>query len=482
MIEEHGPAPQAGTPADEPLDWGLQDFNAFEAVMWRAEADPRLSSTVVALEELDREPDWPRFLATHEWGSRMVPRFRQRVVDGPLGLGGPTWVTDERFSLTHHVHRTELHGGGWNELLERVAAIAMVPFDRRRPPWEAILVTGLPEGRAAYVLKLHHATLDGAAGMQLLGRMHSRRREPTPDKPQPLPPPVQRPRALVRQAARDARALSDLARRGPGLAARAALRPDRVVRRGAAYASSLRRVLGDVGAEPSPLLAHRDGHWCFEAFDVPFAGLRAAAKAAGASLNDAYLAAVLGGFARYHRARRSPPPDDLPIAIPVSIRRDDDAAGGNRFAGARLAGPLTIDDPVARMHEIGRRVRARRREVALDATGAVAPALARLPGPALARVVGRATAGNDLQASNIPGIREEVYVAGAQVLRFYGFGPLPRCAAMVVMVSHGETCCVTVNHDRAAIGDREALRRCLVEGFDEVLALADPGARAVARR
>jgi hypothetical protein len=85
--------------------------------------------------------------------------------------------------------------------------------------------------------------------------------------------------------------------------------------------------------------------------------------------------------------------------------------------------------------------------------------------------------------SNIPGIPDEdVFIAGAKALRFYAYGPLPGCAAMVVLVSHGDTCCITVNHDAAAIHEPETLRRCLVEAFDEVLALAPGDARTELRR
>jgi hypothetical protein len=52
---------------------------------------------------------------------------------------------------------------------------------------------------------------------------------------------------------------------------------------------------------------------------------------------------------------------------------------------------------------------------------------------------------------------------------------------MVVLMSHGETCCVTVNHDATAIADPELFRRCLVEAFDEVLALAPTGSTATLR-
>lgn len=467
-------------PEDLPLDWGLSDFSAMEAVMWRAEADPTLSSTVVAVEELDRAPDWNRFVATHEWGSRMVPRFRQRVEEAPLGIGYPTWVTDPGFDLRHHVFRTSLDRGTWDELLDRVGAMAQVPFDRSRPPWEATLVTGLADGRAAYVLKMHHATLDGAAGMQLFAKMHSRKREPTVDKPQPLPLPVAGPGALVSAVRHDARALGRSVLRLPGMG-RKALRPHRVASDGARYLTSLRRVLGPVDAAPSPLLAERSGVWKLLALDVPLAPLRAAAKASGSSLNDALLASVLGGFDRYHR-HAGIEIDALPIAVPISLRTTEDPAGGNRFAGARLPGPVAGRSPVERMREVGSTIRRLRGETALDAVDGIAPILARLPATVLTRLISQVTAGSDVQISNIPGMRDDVYVAGAQVLRFYAYGPLPGCAAMVVLVSHGDTCCVTVNHDSAAIKDSAAFAACLQAGFDEVLGLVPGSSRTLVRR
>ena len=75
---------------DKPLDWGRErEMNPLEALMWRAEEDPRLRSTVCGLEELDTTPDWDRFLAAHDWGTRLVPRFRQRVVEPLGGIGAP---------------------------------------------------------------------------------------------------------------------------------------------------------------------------------------------------------------------------------------------------------------------------------------------------------------------------------------------------------------------------------------------------------
>jgi len=93
----------------------------------------------------------------------------------------------------------------------------------------------------------------------------------------------------------------------------------------------------------------------------------------------------------------------MPIAIPISVRREGDSQGGNRIAGAQLAAPAGIADPRERMAQIGAAVRAARAEPAIESLALVAPALAQLPAPLISRIAGGLTEANDLQASNVPG-------------------------------------------------------------------------------
>lgn len=474
--------PSTAPSVDAPLGWGGGDeMNAFEVLMWRAEADRALSSTVVGVEELDCVPDWDRFMAAHEWALRMVPRFRQRVVDPPLGLGAPRWELDPEFDMRYHIRRIALPGnGGWTELLEAAAAVAMTPFDRSRPPWEVVLFEGLPDGRAAYLLKMHHSATDGMGSIQLLGQMHSRRREPTPNKPLPPIPeqsssnPVD---ALVNQVLSDVSSVPG-ALGGIGSKLLGAVRDPKGALR---YGQSLRRVLTPPDAAGSPLLAKRSLTWRFGALDIPVADLKAAGKKAGGSINDAYLAALLGGYRRYHEAMAAEVPEAIPIAIPISVRKPDDPEGGNRISSARLAAPLAVTDPVARIEEIRALILSAKGEVAGDVIGTFSPALARLPGQVIAQLAGPMTKGNDLQASNVPGLREDVYLAGAKVERVYGYAPLPGCASMITFISHGPVGCVGVNFDAASFTEEEIFLRSLKEGFEEVLAL-NPGSGEVVIR
>jgi diacylglycerol O-acyltransferase / wax synthase len=463
--------------------WGAERYmTPFEALMWRVEEDPRLRSTMTAVYILDTAPDWDRLLAAHEWATHLIPRFRQRVVEPPLGLGTPTWVDDGEFDLGFHVRRVRLPGpGSLRQLLDLVAGDAMASFDRSRPPWRASVVEGVEGSKTAYVLKLHHSITDGQGSTQLVGLLHSRKREPSPDKPFPDAPasesasPV---RVLAEQFAGAVRAApSDVFRGASGAlstARRLAARPVSSVEGVARFSRSLQRILAPPPAAPSPLLAERSRSYRFDALDVPLAELKAAGKAAGGSLNDAYVSALLGGFRLYHEALGRPI-EDLAMAMPISLRRGDHPMGGNRFAGARFAAPAGEPDPGERIRLVHDFVVTARDEPALDVFGLVAPALVRLPMPLVARWYAGQTTRLDLQASNVAGLPWEAYIAGARIERMLPFGPLPGCAVMAVLLSYAGTCCIGLNTDPAAVTESDLFVDCVARGLDEVLALTSAG-------
>jgi WS/DGAT/MGAT family acyltransferase len=258
---------------------------------------------------------------------------------------------------------------------------------------------------------------------------------------------------------------------------RAVLDPVSTVSGIVGYAMSGMRVINRA-AEPSPLLRRRSLATRTEAIDIPLADLHKAAKAGGGSINDAYLAGLSGALRRYHEAL-GVPIGTLPMAVPVNVRAEADTAGGNRFTGVNLAAPLGTADPVARMKKIRAQMTQRREEPAMNIIGSIAPVLSVLPTAVLEGITG-SVIGSDVQASNIPVYPGDTYIAGAKILRQYGIGPLPGVAMMVVLISRGGWCTITVRYDRASVRNEALFARCLLGGFDEILALAgDPAPRAV---
>ena len=364
------------------------------------------------------------------------------------------------------------------QLLDLAQGILARPLDKARPPWEAVLVGGLEDGRAGYLLKVHHSLSDGLGLIQLLTLAHSRTPEPGDHQlaPPAAPRPLLTPKSLLANRLRQrlANAPSELIRRGDDslkLIGRTVRKPAAVAGDTLRFGRSLRRVLTPPPAERSPLLRGGGGFgYRFVLHDVPLSDLKAAGRAAGGSVNDAFLAGLLGAFRRYHE-HHGIPIDLMPVGIPVSLRASDDPMGGNRFAGARFAAPVGEADPRARIEIIREFVITARAEPAIGFLNLVAPALRRLPTAAIIELAAGMTNVSDVQASNIPGMGHPVYLAGARVTGIYPLGPRPGVAAMIAMISYDGTCCIGLNVDPDVISDLEVFETCLREGFDEVLDL-----------
>ena len=471
-------------------DWGGPPrMNASEALMWRAEGDLRTRSSGLLLELLDTAPDWDRFLAAHDRATRAIPRLRDRVVEPLLPVVPPTWVPDTRFDLSYHVQRIRLPEPGTpRQLLDYAGQLASRPLDPNRPPWEAALVEGLAGGGAAYLLRLHHAMSDGLGIVQLLGMAHSRTATPGGNRlpsaeleavgaaTDPSPTPLSLTADGLREelAGGPARAIGAVGS-ALGVLGRVLRDPAGTAGRALDYGLSLRRMLSPPAAERSPLLRGGGFGYRLVLHDVALAELKAAGKAAGGSVNDAFLAGVLGAFRRYHE-HFGQPVDQLPMAIPISLRDAGDPMGGNKFTGARFVAPMGEADPHARIQLIREFILTVRAEPAIGFLGLISPVLSKLPGAVLTEITANLTKVSDVQASNIPGLGHAVYLAGAKVLRMYPIGPRPGVAAMVTMVSYDGLCCIGVNVDPEAVTDLELFETCLREGFDEVLELgADLG-------
>lgn len=468
---------------DSLASWGgPAEMSAWEAVMWRAEGDHRTRSAGVVVEILDTEPDWGRLVAAHDRWTQRIPRLRERVVAPALPVVTPAWSPDPHFDLGYHLQRARLPAGAaLEELYAVVSVLAARPLDMQRPPWEAMLVGGLPDGRAAYLFKGHHSLTDGLGMMQLLDATHGHGPEAGEVYPLSAPPPrrTESPSGLLvrRLVSHTAAAPAGLARRAGRAAGRLAADPVGAVTDAVRFGTSLRRVLTPPGVARSPILSDGGTGYRFTTVEVPLAGLKAAARAAEGSVNDAFLAGLLGGMRRYHEARGIKV-DHLPMAIPVSLRTAKDPMGGNRFAAAQFAAPVGEPDPRARMAAIHRFVAAARTEPALGFVDLIAPVLSMLPGRVLTGIAAQLTAANDLQASNLGGVDRTLYLAGAKVSRLYVVGPRPGVAAMVTMLSYEGTCCVGVNFDPDVITDVPVFSGCLREGFEEVLDLAGPTSRS----
>jgi WS/DGAT/MGAT family acyltransferase len=233
---------------------------------------------------------------------------------------------------------------------------------------------------------------------------------------------------------------------------------------------SVGRTLAPASRPMSPIMTTRSLGRRLDVFDVPFDELKRGAKAADGSVNDAFVAAVTNGLARYHE-RHGEPVESLRMTIPISLRTASDAPGGNRFAPARFGVPVSADDPREQMRAVGSLVREWRAEPALHMTGQLAFVLNRFPTAMTTALFGSMLKCGDFVTTNVPGAPVPVYVAGAHVERFYAFAPPTGASVNVSLISHCDQCCIGIVIDTAAVPDHDVLVQCLRDGFDAVCAL-----------
>ncbi len=352
----------------------------------------------------------------------LVPRYRQRLDEAPLGLANPVWVDDPGFDLGWHLRRATI--GGRTELAGYLAREMSRRLDRSRPLWELHVVEGLEDGRVAVIPKMHHALVDGLAavgiGMVLL--------DPTPQPLDLRPPeepwvprqydvrrrlaamaaaPLTRAQRLVVESTQRAldtsprRAADDLLRAGELAAELARARPQ-------APMTSLNR----------PISPNRRA----ALLSAALAPLKAAGKAAGGTVNDALLAAVTGML-----AEALPAGGREPVAlVPVSVRREGDPEGGNRISTVFVDLPTGEPDPAARIARIAVTMRELKDSAAVRAGALLVGATGQAPpvvSSVLVRAMGNVRAFNPV-VSNVPGPQQPFYLDGVRLLEVFPAVPL----------------------------------------------------------
>jgi len=445
-----------------------------DAFSWQMEHEPGLRSTVVTIFRLDGTPDWDDLVSRFERIQASLPMFRQRVSESPAPAP-PRWEFDPDFDLTFHIHRMIAPPpGSFDYVLEMARQAEMADFDRARPLWQVTLIEGLAGGEAALLVKLHHALTDGVGGVEIAMILFDVTREGSDRGPVPEIPAVSRPGALdgLRQSARyDVGLAGALTRSVVSTAPRAALsavrRPVGSARDAVEMAASVWRTVRPINHTGSPLMKERRLVRRLGVHEVPVAGMKAAAKRSGGTLNDAFLAGITGGLRRYHE-HHGAQVGDLHVCMPVSLRTDDDPVGGNRITLMRFDLEAGIIDPEERIRLTHARAGLVRTERSLPYTQAIAGGLNLMPRWYIASILRNV----DFLASDVPGIPVPVFIGGAEVLMQYPFGPTIGSGVNITLMSYVDTCALGINVDTGAVPDFAVFHECLVDGFEEVLGLA----------
>lgn len=422
----------------------------------------------------------------------LIPPFRRRLVQVPLGLDQPYWIEDPDFDVAFHVRELALPAPGDDrQLAEQVARLHARALDRRRPLWELYLIQGLAGGRQAIYSKVHHAAIDGVSGNDILGALL----DLTPDgRPEDDHPPqwsgdaVPRMATLLARSAisltghpvRAARMSWGLARSLPTLAASPA-RPrlpvvDRVLDAVVGRDDDIVLATSRLRAPKTPFNASIGPHrrWAFRS--LPLGRIKEVKNAAGVTVNDVVMALSAGALRRWLLEHDALPDAPLVAAVPVSVRSEaEQGASGNRISSMIAPLPTHIAEPLGRLHAAHESMRAAKEQhgalpadLLADVTEFAMPALAGQAARLAARLrlVERVSAFN-LIVSNVPGPSIPLYYGGARLLAYYPLSAIADGQGLnLTVMSYGGQLHLGLVADRELVPDLDLIAGWFAEELD----------------
>ena len=399
----------------------------------------------------------------------LAPRMRQRVQRVPFDLHHPVLVDDEDFSIEHHVQGHVVDPpGSWAEVSEVVDALMSTPLSRSHSLWEMHLIEGLADGRAAILVKTHHASVDGMAGMQALTALVDLEADPAPldGAPDWSPAPSPGPVGLLAGATLDLAKTPFAVPRAIGR-----LATDLVSPRGPA------EVLGASMAPPSPFNRRLTNDRCVRFFSVDLDEVLAVKDAAGAKVNDVALCLIGGGLRRFLERAGHPVDPSMVVYLPMTQGTGEESSGNHTTVVSARIG-TDQGDPVERLHAIADQTRA-----AKERAGGANPPLildiSAVTGPALGAVVERLAvalrvtelfrlAGN-LAVSNVVSIPVPLYALGSQVVEVYPIGPISDGMGLnATLLSYEGQLAFSVLSDPSVVDDVDALVDDCIDAWVEL--------------
>ncbi|MBL8351632.1 MAG: wax ester/triacylglycerol synthase family O-acyltransferase [Burkholderiaceae bacterium] len=421
----------------------------------------------------------------------VAPVFTRKLAPMPLQFANPVWVEDDAVDLDHHVQRVTLPAPGTQAQFEDCAGeLHSQLLDRSRPLWRLTIIDGLQSGQVGYYIKVHHAVVDGLAGVMLAQALFDI--DPTPRRiPRQPAPPAEHPGAaeLATAALRhDAGQLVKLLRHLPDVA------------------KTLTGLFG-ARAEPAPggspapknfafgpktpINVPIGGERGFAAVSVPLDTLKQLAAAHEAKLNDIVLALCSGALRRYLARHGGIPKKPLIATMPISLRAPGNTEYRTQATLSLVNLNTQIADPVKRLRAIR------------DAAGAVKAMASRakqvIPTDfpsigtpwllhGLATLYGRLGLTRamppiaNLVISNVPGPTVPLYVAGARMATYWPMSIVEHGVGLnVTVMSYAGAMGFGFTTARNAVPDARELSQALLEALDELVARGLPAARKKAK-
>jgi WS/DGAT/MGAT family acyltransferase len=325
------------------------------------------------------------------------------------------------------------------------------------------IVEGLEDGNVAVVAKMHHCTVDGVSGANLMVHLFdlSQEGEEKPAAPADWTP---------------ERKPSDLELVGYAVNSRLR-RPFTIFRvvpdtvRSIAGFVQTRRAREEGAGMPAPFTAPRlswnvavSPHRTVASARVSLDDIKAVKKAFGTTVNDVVLAVASGALRRFLERKGEMPDKSLIAVVPVSVRTEEEkteTVGSNKVSALFTSLATDIDDPVERLmaiHDVNKGAKEEHKAIGAtflqDWAEFAAPTTFALAARAYSglKLADRHPVVHNLVISNVPGPPFPLWFAGARLVALNPLGPVMDGAALnITVISYMDSV------DWGFIADKEAV-------------------------
>ena len=365
--------------------------------------------------------------------------FTRKLALMPFEMSNPVWVEDDDVDIDYHIRRVTLpRPGTFRQLEQYVARLHSSLLDRSRPLWEFFVIDGFEKGddgspgRVALYTKVHHAGIDGQAGVAFATAIM----DTTPEPRKVRAPREQRRNHryqlgmaelataaignALQQYVKLVKTLPDMAR---ALQSVALPTPDAEGKRDWTVAKDFKlfgpKTMFNVSITNQRAYAGRS---------IPLAETKQIGKRLGFSLNDVVLTICGGALRRYLTEYNALPTKSLTAAVPVSLRDAGNTDANNQVSMTMMTLATDVKDPIERLKTINASSAAAKTmmgnfkaAIPTDFPSFGAPWLV----SGLASMFGRSGLANSMPpvanvaVSNVPGAQMTLYVCGARMLSYF---------------------------------------------------------------
>jgi len=410
---------------------------------------------------------------------RIAPVLTRKLAPMPLQFANPVWVEGDRLDLDYHVQHVRLPSPGTRAQLEDlVGRLHSELLDRSRPLWRMAVIDGLQSGQAAYYFQVHHAVLDGQAGVLLAQALFDVTPRPRPLPRRPGPHAAEHPGMAELAAAalkHDAGQYIKLVRHLPDVV-------KTLIGLVGGTAGAARGQLGQNFSfgPKTPLNGPITGERSFAGASIPLDTLKQLAASHEAKLNDIVLALCSGALRRYLAQHGGVPKKPLIATMPISLRDAGNAEYTTQATLSLVNLNTQIADPVKRLRAI-RDAAGAIKGLAQRARGVIPTDFPSIGVPWLlqgvAALYGRSGIVKamppiaNLVISNVPGPQSPLYVAGARMTDYWPLSIVEHGVGLnITVMSYAGAMGFGFTAARCAVPDARELTVALLAALDELVA------------